>query len=953
MIYPIFQPNTNTGIRNSIKYPVFQPNNNVVKNTTQYPIFESGTTIKNQNKYPIFGQENDNPLVEPFSYRSPMGEPIKKTWEELGFGQKLWEIEKQVPGVLRSFLPEATREVQDNPDMPFDEKLYKSAIVAPYQFAKGILDVSVQAVGGIVLGGKQLITGKPEEINIPYYGDVSSYQVQKKNLTEQGFSDEEAMALVGINAYLGLMPLAVKGMKTKTGQLLKEKITTKEVPFAETPEGIKAGVSEPLIEEAIKYESAEEFVNSQKPVYRASEKGFDPKLMSKEGTYVSPSENIAGFFNENKTRPVENLYLSPSAKGLEWKDLPGQFKNFDGKDIAKVQTAGAEWARKRGYDVIYNEPNVDYPKGFEWQVLNSDILKTKFQLTDLYNKAIETTRIERPVITDRKRVFGQTKEQQHFNQLLQEHTEKFFEGRETLLSREEPLNKALVNLSEKELENYSKFTQGFQVPRGEITPKLTNAVELWKKVNAEEQAYLIKEGKLTPEQIENRRWKPVETITGRTRAELKEMGVDPQYYPYLAEDLLKKSDFLGSKGRRTKGGYLKKFTGKMLQEDSYIKNPKIAIPRHRMQVFRDKMNKELVEGIRDNFAERDPNIIELLKRDSRLADQMGLEEWKPSGSLKFYPLETAQGKRAIGVTKKVESHWIPKDVASELRKFSKPGMLEKVLRNTYDPLIDMWRVSVLNLVPRWLYNNFVGNTILASLAKTDPLAFIKSGKEIIKPSGKIPKGVFMKEYAGGEMPTAGRLGSLSSERTQFLRPIENWLNLLEQAKNYKILKIPAIATQGLIRGWIALGKPIGFLNKVTENWFRGAVYISKTEGKFLGMQLDKPVPPVEGIKYVNEFLFDYTKLSRMERMTFRRALPFYNWMKNITEFSLKFPAKHPLRGMVVGALLQDYVDYINDINQAEDKTKSFLRIKLKDVVDEEGKPMYLNVNSAIPFSDVF
>ena len=51
MIYPIFQPNTNTGIRNSIKYPVFQPNNNVVKNTTQYPIFESGTTIKNQNKY--------------------------------------------------------------------------------------------------------------------------------------------------------------------------------------------------------------------------------------------------------------------------------------------------------------------------------------------------------------------------------------------------------------------------------------------------------------------------------------------------------------------------------------------------------------------------------------------------------------------------------------------------------------------------------------------------------------------------------------------------------------------------------------------------------------------------------------------------------------------------------------------------------------------------------------
>lgn len=795
-------------------YPIFQ-SNTATKNTTKYPIFGGQQT---QTKNPVFGQEGDNPKVEPLT--------TTKSWENMNFGEKLWATTKEIPNTLKGFIPQAVQEfpekVKGKSLLEGEKELLKTSVVGTGQFAKQIAEVTAQAIGGAVLGAKQLITQKPETINLPILGEVSSYQVQAENLKKQGFSDEEAKALVGINAYLGIMPIFAKGLKTKAGQALVEKITTKEVPVVETPEGIK--------------------------------------------TYIKTG-------------------ISPEG-------------------IAKI---------------------------------------------------------ERPSITAVKKVFGQTEKQQEFNQLLQEHTEKFFEGRENLLSREEPLNKALVELADKELENYSKFTQGFQIPEIEVTPKLKTAVDLWKKVNAEEQAYLIEKGKLTPEQIENRRWKPVEMITGRTRDELGAMGVDPQYYPYLAEDLLKKSDFLGSTGRRTKGGYLKKFTGKMLQEDSYIKDPKIAIPRHRMQVFRDKMNTELVENIRDTFAEKDPIIIKELKQNSRLVEELGLEEWKPAGALRFYPIVEEGAKKAIGVTKKVESYWIPKDVASELNKFYKPGALEKALRLTYDPLIDMWRVSVLSLVPRWLYNNAIGNTMLSILGKTDPLAFLKSAKEMLARTKlgeklgigrkEIPEGVFMKQYAGGELTKVGKLGGLPKEQTQFLRPLNNWLNLLEQAKNYKTLRIPAIATQGLINGWVALGKPIGYLNKVVENWFRGAMYISKTEGKFLGFQLDKPVPPIEGVKYVNEFLFDYTKLSRTERATFRRALPFYNWMKNITEFTLKFPYNHPLRGLVVGALLQDYVDYINEVNQKADKTKSILRIKLD--AEYEGKPLYLNVKSAIPFSDVF
>ncbi len=1014
-----------------------------------------------------------------------------KAWEELTFGEKTWETSKEIPKVLYNFLPPSSREVLEKGDeMTAGEKISKG-LKGGVEFAGMIPEITKQAIGGGILQAKKALIGGREEYTVPGFkkagefvskagaphigeqiaqlGELSSWGVQKKQLEEQGFTPEESAALIGINAYLGIMPIAVKLGKTATAGRIYKTITTKEVPFAETPAGIK----EAVITEG---KRMPETVISKELKPLIKEQGVFPnqfryKIGEQEYQWTKPRETGAGIKDRNagfiQKRNNEGLLMSRSDKSFKnEKDV----LDFIKKDAVKGEISPTELPEEAQVKVKEIQPKTEIPK---------------------------MVKVERPTITAIKKTFGKTEEQKQFHDILQEHTEKYFEGRETLLGKEEPLNKALLKLSDEELKTYSGITQGL-VSIEKPSVNLKNAVDLWKKTNQEIETDLIQRGKLKPEQVENRRWKPVEETTGRTREELKSMGIEPIYYPYLAEDLLKKSDFIPTTGKRTKGGYLKRFTGKMLQEDSYIKDPKIAIPRHRVQVFRDKMNSELVDSIKNNFAEMDNALIEQYKNNPHFADIMGVEEWKPSGALRFYKttfkevlpqeklpvikpakvlasesienlkfqieilettikdnpayqltkyankrtgelpevlggkgskfkqfgddiaselgFETSEGARLayekivkyrgelsnlkqqlkqvkgetikdyapnqiqrinelfdnvsefitrqrtlIGVSKKVESYWIPKEIANELNKFYKPGALEKALRMTYDPLIDMWRVSVLGMAPRWLYNNTIGNMILSTLGKTDPFAFIKSAKEMLARTKlgeklgivkqEIPKGVFVKEYAGGEMAKTGKLGGLSREQTQFLRPIENWLNLLEQAKNYKALRIPAAATQSLIRGWIALGKPIGYLNKVVENWFRGAMYISKTEGKFLGMRLDKPVPSAEGLKYVNEFLFDYTKLSRAERATFRRALPFWNWQKNITNFAFKFPAKHPVRGLVVGALLQDYVDYINEINQKEDKTKSILRIKTN--MTYEGKPLYLNIKSAIPFSDVF
>ena len=1029
---------------------------------------QTATTATQLTSGRIFNTQ-DNTKIEPFK--------SAKAWEDMSFGSKTWNTIKELPRALSSFIPESTKEVMTKgAEMSYIERNVKS-IKGSGEFFLGMAQAVSQGIGGAVLEGIQKIIKKPISVKVPLLGEVSSYQVQAENLKQQGFSDNEAKALVGINAYLSFMPFIAKGLQTKPAGRIKQLITTKEVPFVETPEGMKAGIRAETIKPEIevmpevkptlkKFEplelakrEAEIEINKINEKWIAGETSLAETQRFNEAKlavgqiakkYNIPYQDLAkeSFWLPEKTTNVQKLELErlkdlpatpenlKKIEALEIKMVKPKIKPLETPVISKElqplafikaknennviriisdreleqlnktgilplsQTGEMILIAKGGFEntknlgvlekskkhlVVFNDSVLKDLKsgdiGKEYVVPDRPISKSEIKevISNIWNKdqqipQIKPTveageaiapeplvRVERPLITGIKKLFGKTEEQKQFNQLLQDHLDKYFEGRQTLLGKEDPLNKSLIKLTDEELSNYSKVTQGLEVPENKITPNLKSSVELWKKTNAEIEADLIQRGKLTPEQVENRKWKPIETLTGKDRIELKETGIEPIYYPYLAEDLLKKSDFIASIGKRTKGGYLKRFTGKMLAEDSYIKNPKIAIPRHRVQVFKDKMNSELVDTIKTTFAEQDKIIIREYKNNPKLAEQMGVEEWKPQGAIRFYPTETVTGGKAIAVTKKVESYWIPKDIVTELNKFYKPGVLEKTLRMTYDPLIDMWRVSVLGLVPRWLYNNVIGNTMLSILGRTDPLAFFKSGKEMLARTKlgekmglgqrEIPKGVFIKEYAGGEMAKAGQLGSLAKEQTQFLRPIENWLNLLEQAKNYKALRIPAVATQNLIKGWVALGKPIGYLNKVVENWFRGAMYISKTEGKFLGFKLDKPVPPAEGLNYVNEFLFDYTKLSRAERATFRRVLPFWNWMKNITEFSLKFPIKHPLRGLVVNALLQDYVDYINEVNQKEDKTKSVLRIKTD--MTYENKPLYLNIKSAIPFSDVF
>lgn len=156
---------------------------------------------------------------------------------------------------------------------------------------------------------------------------------------------------------------------------------------------------EALKNEARKYKSAEEFVKAQgKPFFRGTREKYDPGRFDPEkGIAMSTDKRVARVFGQDVD--VQQLHLSPNAKVIKVTDLPPQiYKKVPDKVLKGLfdldEPAMVKFARDNGYDAVDLRP-----LGFgekEIRVVNPNAVRTKSQLTDLYNEATKGA-VEKPI----------------------------------------------------------------------------------------------------------------------------------------------------------------------------------------------------------------------------------------------------------------------------------------------------------------------------------------------------------------------------------------------------------------------------------------------------------------------------------------------------------------------------------------------------------------------------
>lgn len=148
---------------------------------------------------------------------------------------------------------------------------------------------------------------------------------------------------------------------------------------------VKKTTKESLLEEARKYKSAEEFVQSQSPVYHGSfsklenfEKGNAEGR--RPGIYFSPLKEVGERYSNTLKGKGKNYerYLNVNK--------PKELTRYI--DSGTIQKEDVQKAIKDGYDSFHYKPKQGEPAYMEeWFVFNPSTIKTKQQLTDIYNQA--------------------------------------------------------------------------------------------------------------------------------------------------------------------------------------------------------------------------------------------------------------------------------------------------------------------------------------------------------------------------------------------------------------------------------------------------------------------------------------------------------------------------------------------------------------------------------------
>lgn len=222
--------------------------------------------------------------------------------------------------------------------------------------------------GQIALGGQGFKKGK-------------EFLTKKKELVKK-FGEKDAETII---------------KKAEEKAVVKPEITeAPKIDFNKFIPKEEVRVEEPLLQEAKKYKSAEEFVKAQgTPVYRGISNGeivFEPSAFGSLRDYgfsVSKNKNVAKRFGGEY---VDEFGVTQN-KLIEGNILP----NAKIKKVGELSGSDVEneikLAIKEGYDGLeFKNYDSDVNKFIdEITIFNKDVIKTKSQLIDIWNKAQETT----------------------------------------------------------------------------------------------------------------------------------------------------------------------------------------------------------------------------------------------------------------------------------------------------------------------------------------------------------------------------------------------------------------------------------------------------------------------------------------------------------------------------------------------------------------------------------
>jgi len=474
--------------------------------------------------------------------------------------------------------------------------------------------------------------------------------------------------------------------------------------------------------------------------------------------------------------------------------------------------------------------------------------------------------------------------------------------------------------------------------------------------------------KMTPAQLEDVIYKPIEIETGLSRAAIKEELGDflpayvHHYFPEKAKDMLG-VHFAETTGKAYKPGALKHRLG----VKGYSEDMAEVLPRLASSYVKWKNTQAFLKEFTDTFGiPANLKDIKVTKLGLQIGDEVYANHKivSPDGLLRFYRGEVDAWKEIakrmddtvdfdeaivgmmeelhagigevtkpfVGVTKNVRVWLVPEEAYAKLETMATPIFGSKAIQNAIrigmDKPTQMWKDSVLAMTPRWIKNNVVGDIIFNSFEGVGPLSYTR----MMQSYGGKYKDIFPDEVLRASfanvMKYNPQLGS--AEKTV----IGGFIKKVGETKPAKIAE--AIKNAGYS------------INTAIEQPFVRALYIKlarqkaknmlKAEGvritpesilSTMGRIKDTPALKEPIVKRLKETLPVFNILGNFEMKYGRRAMPFLNWYKFMAQYGAKLPARHPFKLAGVRGL--------SELGEKE-REQAFIQYfpYMKDQIEKEG-----------------
>ncbi len=275
----------------------------------------------------------------------------------------------------------------------------------------------------------------------------------------------------------------------------------------------------------------------------------------------------------------------------------------------------------------------------------------------------------------------------------------------------------------------------------------------------------------------------------------------------------------------------------------------------------------------------------------------------------------------------------------------------------YDLPTRFWRANVLGLSPRWVIFNTMGNYVLNAVGGVKLIDYI----DYLKPGSQYRKVIpgIVTHPAGWTKEVGMKVTDLSKEaaETVFGKAAQKTANLMPfrivGAVRDRIigvnLKIEEAfrgvrATRGIKDQAKALRRSKQAAGDMMTAEESMRTVMAELADTFPGDFSDRAMQLLD---VTDKTLFNYSRMSDIERAVVRRGIPFWSWYKNIATTTVMLPFDHPFKSAALSWLGR------NAVEEFDDTLPHWLRGSIPVGVADDGDTMFLSMRGMNPFVDVF